>query len=140
MSLSILHDFSEYTGLRYCSISENSGEEFYHEILNKAFYDAISNDVKLTIDLDNTAGYSPSFIDEAFGNLIYDFSLELVKNNLVIISLQEPHWLEMLTNETYKLWEERRQKKSFPKITKDHNAWYRRTAEGKFECKKWLYI
>ena len=31
-----IKDFSEYPGLRHCSISDDSGEEFYHKILNKA--------------------------------------------------------------------------------------------------------
>ena len=32
-----IKDFSEYPGLRHCSISDDSGEEYYHSILNKEF-------------------------------------------------------------------------------------------------------
>ena len=30
-------DFTEYPGLRHCSISDDSGEEYYHKILNKEY-------------------------------------------------------------------------------------------------------
>lgn len=39
-----------------------------------------SKDLMLLVDLDGTSGYPSSFLDEAFGELVYDFSLEEVKN------------------------------------------------------------
>lgn len=140
MKLSILDSFSSFTGLRYCSISDNSGEEFYHEKLNEFFYQSISNGEKLIIDLDNTAGYSPSFIDEAFGNLVFDYSKSLVEENLVIISNQEPHWIEMINKETIIDWENRRINKQSPKKTKNHSPWYRKINNGQFEKKLWLSV
>ncbi|MDR2684960.1 MAG: STAS-like domain-containing protein, partial [Prevotellaceae bacterium] len=74
---------------------------------------------------DNTAGYASSFLDEAFGNLVYDFTSEIVKNNVEIISIQEPHWKDMIENQTYKQWEERRKKSESPKVTSNHKEWYR---------------
>ena len=106
--LKILKDFTEYPGLRHCSISDNSGEEFYHRVLNKAFKEAYEQNEKLIVDLDDTAGYAPSFLDEAFGNLVFDFSREIVSKNLELISNQEPLWKDMIKNETFNQWEERR--------------------------------
>ena len=124
-TISVSKDFDEFPGLRNCSISEKSGEEFYHEILNAEFKIALENKDKLIIDLDYTDGYASSFLDEAFGNLVYDFHLKNVKKYIEIISLQEPHWKVMIEEKTYNQWEERRIKKEEPKVTKLHNPWYR---------------
>ena len=48
MEISILKNFSEYPGLRHCKISDKSGEEFYHNILNEMFFEVIDSDEKLT--------------------------------------------------------------------------------------------
>jgi len=137
-SIKIAKDFSKYTGLRHASISDNSGEEFYHKILNKEFHDALINNYTLTVDLDGAAAYSPSFIDEAFGNLIYDFSLDLVKKHLTVISNIEPHWIYMLENETFPQWQSRREKNEVPKTTINHKDWYRmNSVNGKIELNQW---
>ena len=130
--------FSEFPGLRHCNISANSGEEFYHDVLNREFRNAYIENHKLTINLDNTAGYASSFLDEAFGNLVYDFSLDIVKNHIVIISDQEPHWKDMIENQTYIQWEDRRKNKQNPKVTKEHEEWFR-MIDNKLECKIWEY-
>ena len=106
--ISVLENFSEFPGLRHCDISDKSGEEFYHTVLNITFKEAVEADDKLTVNLDKTAGYASSFLDEAFGNLVYDFTLEVVRKNVIIISIQEDHWKEMLENQTYIQWEDRR--------------------------------
>lgn len=124
-TISVQADFSEYPGLRYSTLSDFSGEEFYHQILNTAFYEVYQAGDILTIDLDNTAGYASSFLDEAFGNLVYDFTLANVKKHVEIISVEEPHWKEMIEQQTYLQWEQRRQKKEPPKVTSNHEAWYR---------------
>ena len=124
-TLSIYDSFSEFTGLRHCDISDNSGEEFYHKVLNKAFKESFEDNEKLIIILDKVDGYASSFLDEAFGNLVYDFTLENVKKNVEIISEQEPHWKNMIENRTYSQWEERRRKGEKPKVTAEHIAWYR---------------
>ena len=105
--ISVLEDFSEFPALRYCNISDESGEKFYHNVLNKAFKEAYEKDEKLTVNLDATAGYASSFLDEAFGNLVYDFTLDIVKSKIEIISEQEPHWKDMILNQTYPQWEAR---------------------------------
>jgi hypothetical protein len=121
----IAEDFTENPGLRHCSISDDSGEDFYHTILNETFYNSFSKGDILTINLDGSSGYAPSFLDEAFGNLVYDFSLESVNKFLIIISNDEPEWVDYLKTETFKQWEQRRIINDTPKKTASHSPWYR---------------
>ncbi|WP_192820426.1 STAS-like domain-containing protein [Rufibacter sp. LB8] len=123
--LKILDVLGKYTGLRHCSISENSGEEFYHKYLNNAFKDSFSRHIKLEVDLDGVRGYSPSFIDEAFGNLIYDFKLENVKPLLIVKSNDFDYWINNIYNETFTAWEKRRKNNEAPRKTEDHDPWWR---------------
>lgn len=125
-------DFSEFPGLRHCDISDDSGEEFYHKILNKEFKESFEKKESLCVNLDNTSGYAPSFLDEAFGNLVYDFGIKVVKEYLKIISEQEPDLKDLLLNETYPQWESRRLKQEKPKKTEKHQTWYR-LIENKLE-------
>ena len=118
-------DFTEYPGLRHCSISDDSGEEYYHSILNHAFKNSYEKKQRLVINIDFTAGYAPSFLDEAFGNLIYDFGIDTVNNLLEIVSEQEPDLKEMLISETFPQWEQRRNNNDEPKKTKIHQEWFR---------------
>jgi len=136
VQIKISEDFSEDPGLRHCSISDESGEEFYHKILNDAFYNALTSSEKLILNLDGGSGYAPSFLDEAIGNLIYDFTLQNVKNYLTIISLEEPEWIEYLEKETYLQWENRRLKNEQPKKTITHQPWYR-FVDGDLIKKSW---
>lgn len=132
-------DFTLYPGLRHCDISEKSGEEFYHTILNNAFVRAYKDNTKLIINLDGTDGYASSFLDEAFGNLVYDFTLNEVKKRVEIISMEEPHWKIMIEGETYVQWEKRRtsKPKQPPKITTKHDEWYR-LIDGSMEERVWI--
>ena len=123
--ISVARDFNKHTGLRHCDISDNSGEEFYHKILNKVFKEVLDNkQKKLVVNLDYAAGYAPSFIDEAFGRLVYDFGKDLVEKKLEVISNEVPDWKDMLKEETYIDWEERRKKKDEYKITDNHAEWW----------------
>ncbi len=130
-------DFTEYPGPRYCEQGNNSGEEFYHKKLNLEFKNALENNIKLTVDLDKTAGYASSFLDEAFGNLVFDFSLEKVKNNIEIISNEEKDWITMIFDMVMPDWEKRRNENKPPKKTQTHEAWYRFIGNT-IECRKWL--
>lgn len=129
-NISVASDFSEYPALRHCNLSDDSGEDFYHSVLNKAFKEAFENKHTLIVNLDGTDGYASSFLDEAFGNLVYDFALENVKNTLEIISLQQPHWKKMLLDETFVQWEKRRTNNEHPEVTKEHAPWYRLDNNG----------
>lgn len=136
ISISIAKDYTEYPGLRHCSISDFSGEDFYHKILNTAFKDALEKKEKISIILDGATGYASSFLDEALGNLVYDFTLENVKKYVEIISKEEPHWKDMIEKQTYKEWEKRRKSKKAPQVTTMHDVWYR-INNNKIENRVW---
>jgi hypothetical protein len=131
-----INAFTEYPGPRYSNQGDNSGEDFYFKILNPAFSEALESGKNLIIVLDGTAGYASSFLDEAFGNLVYDFSLNAVKSNIEIISQEEPDWREMIFNETLPEWEERRTKGDSPKLTCTHEPWNRWNS-NKIETGQW---
>ena len=128
-----LRDFTEYPGLRHASISDKSGEEFYHKTLNKSFKECFERKEKLTVNLDDTAGFAPSFLDEAFGNLVFDFGKKQVENTIEIISIEEPDLKKML-EETYEQWEQRRIKGDKPKKTMEKiSSWFRLSDKGEIE-------
>lgn len=97
-------EYSEYPGPRYIEQGEDSGEEFYYKIIKPKFEECISTDKILVVDLDDTAGYASSFLDECFGNLVYDFDFEEIEKRLKIISFQEPDWVEVIFEETLPEW------------------------------------
>ena len=138
MTLNIAKDYSLFTGLRYCDISEHSGEDFYHKMLNEKFKEALDNHEKLLVVLDDVEddGYSPSFIDEAFGNLVYDFSEKIVRDNLILQSEKDPHVKYQVLEMTIPTGEKRRKEHEAPKKTQVHNPWFRLTNNG-FERKVW---
>lgn len=108
INVNVKYDFYECPGLRYSSQSENSGEEFYNKVLQPAFINAIENKKKLYVNLDGVDGYASCFLDEAFGRLVYDFTLDVVKKTLTIISVEEPHWINMIETKTYIEWDTKR--------------------------------
>lgn len=133
----VISEYSEYTGPRYYKQGNSSGEDFYHKVLNISFAKALQSNCKLIVDLDNTAGYLSSFLDEAFGNLVFDFTLEKVKPNISFISKQEPDWIDMITNEVFVDWEGRRKRNKLPIKTTPHTEWYR-FINNKLEKKIWI--
>lgn len=106
-----VRDFTEYPDVRYIEQDEFSGEEFYYKVVKPCFEDAINSDSKLVIDLDNTAGYASSFLDEAFGNLVYDFNYDEIIKRIEIITLEEPDWEDVILKDILPQW----------KIKKDSN-------------------
>lgn len=92
--IKISEDFSPFPGARYYSDGNFSGEEFYDKLLEKEFERALEANEKLTVDLDGTEGYATSFLDEAFTRLAKKHGSSTVLNNLVLISSEEPDWIE----------------------------------------------
>lgn len=138
MKLSIASDFSLVTGLRHCDKSEVSGEEFYHKLLNKRFYEAVSSNNVLDLDLDGTLdSFAPSFLDESIGNLVYDFTLDKVRKYLRIHSSRNTSWIKMIEEETYVQWEKRRIKGDNRVITVHHDDWWHFNNEGELELGQW---
>ncbi len=105
-SLSVIKvfDFAEYPGPRYRKQGEDSGELFYNKVFKEAFENAVELKEVLTIDLDYTAGYAPSFIDEIFGSLVYDFEFDNIKSYLNIKSQEEPHWVNFVELDVWPKW------------------------------------
>lgn len=141
MEKQIIHlrvdDYTMSPGPRYSLQGDDSGEDFYHKILNFQFRKAWEQNCILEVNLDGPDGYASSFLDEAFGNLVYDFGLENVKGTLTIVSDEEPEWIDMLLNETFIEWEERRISTRMPKKTDDHTPWTKLT-NGQFEDQVWI--
>lgn len=134
----VSRDYSLYTGLRYCKRSDHSGEDFYHTKLNAWFASAIENNEEITIVLDGGEdGYGPSFLDEAFGNLVYDFTLDVVRRWLHIDPEGDSEWGEGIEEETYTIWEENRKNQVEPVKTEDHDPWYR-LVDGVLVKKVWI--
>lgn len=140
MIFTIATDYSQVTGLRHCNVSEGSGEDFYHTKLNEAFAQAYQANDKLRLVLDGVlGGYTPSFIDEAIGNLVYDFGLNVVKKHLEVISDRDQQWIFLINERTYPNWEQRRINRQEPTITKRHPAWYR-LIQNRLEKKVWIQM
>ena len=130
-------DYSTSPGPRYCNQGDDSGEDFYHKLLNKKFFEAVSSGKMLQVNLDGPDGYASSFLDEAFGNLVYDFGVGLVQSNIEFISKEEPEWISMIQECTYKEWEKRREKLQEPTITEKHGPWYR-FVDSQYRQEEWI--
>jgi hypothetical protein len=135
----VIADYSKSPGPRYCYQGDDSGEDFYHKILNEKFKLAFEQKMELEVNLDGPDGYASSFLDEAFGNLVFDFGLKNVQNRVKIISDEEPEWIEMIEKETYEQWEQRRKNNQEPRKTIDHEEWYRYDfAANQTDKQKWI--
>ena len=96
--IKIAKDFRFAPGPRYIREGKNSGELFRQKILREAMQTAIAKNQKLTVDLDGTAGYGRSFLEEAFGGLIREDRLNYaaIKKALVVISHEQPNIIEKI--------------------------------------------
>ena len=85
IELVVKTEFSSTPGPRYIFEGDYSGEFFRREILLFKIKQAMGENKKLFIDLDGTAGYGTSFLEEAFGGLIrednipYDVIVSIVE-------------------------------------------------------------
>lgn len=92
--LSIARDFSETPGARFPKEGKWSGEEFREGPLKKAIDRAMALGYQLTVDLDGSAGYGTSFLEEAFGGLVRKkwYTLYELEKLMTIVCCDEP-WL-----------------------------------------------
>jgi len=90
MRIKISHDFSETPGARYYGDGDYSGQEFFETVLLEAFEKSIKNKEKLEIDFDDCYGFTSSFLSESFGRLSLDFGAQKVRENIRLISNQDP--------------------------------------------------
>lgn len=93
VKIKISRDFSPTPGPRYIAEGNNSGELFRQEVLYPIFSKALEDGNKIEVNLDGTAGYGTSFLEEAFGGLIriHGFTHEDITSNITIISEEEDY-------------------------------------------------
>ena len=105
-------DFTENPGPRYKRQEQDgdstSGEVFYLQMLNSAFAQAFRDNKQLVLELDGVSGYPSSFLDEAIGELVFDFTLDIVSKFLVFETVIYKRRVNQVKKETYPQWEERR--------------------------------
>lgn len=94
LEINIALDFSETPGARYKTDGDFSGEEFFEKNLEPKFLEIKDTENVLFVNLDNTAGYATSFLDEAFGGLARKYGKELVLQKINFISIEEPYLIE----------------------------------------------
>ncbi len=96
MVLKISTDFSRTPGVRYKDEGPFSGEEFRTTLLLPKCKEAISNHCKLKIVLDGTAGLGTSFLEESFGGLIREDSLDYstLISILEFVSEENPDYID----------------------------------------------
>lgn len=96
MQIKLATDFSTAPGPRYIKEGNFSGEEFRIKILLPKLKEAMAAKCYLTVDLDGTAGFGTSFLEETFGGLIRENKIDLavINTTLKIISIEEPGLLD----------------------------------------------
>lgn len=94
--LRVRDDFSRTPGPRLEKEGDFSGEAFRKTCLLPKFSEAVKQDCELIVDLDGTAGYGTSFLEEAFGGLIRNdgISYEQMKERITLISSEEEYLKE----------------------------------------------
>lgn len=90
LSINVAEDFAPTPGARYRTQGEFSGEEFRDEMLIPKVEEALEKKEKISIDLDGTYGYPPSFLEEAFGGLARFFPNEDLVSLFVFKCYDEP--------------------------------------------------
>ena len=85
MKINIARDFSPVPSGRYLSDGPDSGERFRSQFLLPAL---LANDRNIRVEIDGTAGYGSSFLEEAFGGLmrVDGIDRELAISSIKIIS------------------------------------------------------
>lgn len=91
--LKISQIFSRTPGARVRTEGRFSGQELREDVLVPSILKAIETHQTILIDLDGTAGYGTSFLEEAFGGLIRVNKYDLKTLNLIIkfTSNEEPY-------------------------------------------------
>jgi len=95
-TINIAKEYSRTPGPRYEVEGQFSGEVFRKTIFAPIIKKAIEEGCKVEINLDGTAGYGTSFIEEIFGGLIREDKLKYadIKRQLIVISTEEEYLKE----------------------------------------------
>jgi STAS-like domain of unknown function (DUF4325) len=96
MKIKIATDFSQAPGPRYIKEGKFSGEEFRTKHLLPRLKAALEAKCNLEVDLDGTAGFGTSFLEETFGGLIREdkFDINTINSTIKLISNEEPGLLD----------------------------------------------
>lgn len=88
--------FTPYPGGRYSVGKNDSGQEFRDSILFPELKKAIEGGYILIIDLDGVAGYSSSFLDEAFGGLVREYHMDkgTLAKTMNLVSEEDPYCID----------------------------------------------
>lgn len=101
-------DYTENPGPRFIHQGDFSGEDFYKKVLNKKMAECINQKATMEVWLDGTSGYPSSFLDQAFGELVYDFTENEVRKIVHFVTKMYMRRVAKLYEETYPQWEKRR--------------------------------
>jgi hypothetical protein len=103
IKINISKDFSPTPGPRYINEGNYSGELFRREILFNRVSEALENDIPFEVNLDGTAGYGTSFLEESFGGLIriHKLSYEKIIQNMILISDEEEYLIDDIKGYLY---------------------------------------
>jgi len=96
--INIAKDFTETPGSAFITEGYFSGEEFRISILVPKLKEAVKNEVGLIINLDGTAGFHPSFLEEAFGGIIREriLTFSTFLETISFISNEEPELVDAI--------------------------------------------
>lgn len=96
LTLNIAKEFSTTPGSRKIKESVFSGEKLRSEILFPLVKKAMTENSKIEINLDGTAGFGTSFLEEAFGGLIRENKLDYndLSKRLSFISTEEEYLVD----------------------------------------------
>lgn len=95
ISFNIAKEFSLVPGARYIREGDFSGELFRKNYLLPMVENVIKTNSILVLNLDGTAGYGTSFLEEAFGGLIRDgIKKGDILNHIEFISLEDPSYID----------------------------------------------
>jgi len=96
IKISIRKDFSPTPGPRYIQEGKFSGELFRQNVLFPKVSKAIEKGIPFEVDLDGTAGFGTSFLEESFGGLIriHGLSFEKIMGLMTLISIEEDYLID----------------------------------------------
>ena len=94
MTIYIAKDFTIKPGPRTIKEGNDSGELFLNKILRAAFKNSLAEKEILVVNLDNTAGYATSFLEESFGGLQRENPKLKLEEHMKFISHDEPYLLD----------------------------------------------
>tara|TARA_R110000751_G_scaffold301296_1_gene413562 strand:- start:390 stop:743 length:354 start_codon:yes stop_codon:yes gene_type:complete len=96
INFKIKTEFSSTPGPRYRKEGKWSGEYLREDFIYPIFLKALSDNSKVFIDLDGTAGYGTSFLEEVFGGLlrVNELDYDEIISSLELKSDEEPYLIE----------------------------------------------